>query len=37
MMERAYEIPASEVNGNLLRRLIVAMPKKKGIVSRLEI
>ena len=28
IMERTYEIPAPENNGNLSRRLIVAVPKK---------
>ncbi len=36
MMDRAYEIPAPEDNEGLPRRLVVAMPKKRGIVSRLK-
>ncbi len=36
MIDRACEIPALEDNGGLPRRLVVAVPKKKGIVSRLE-
>ena len=32
MMERAYEIPAPEDNGDLPRRLIVAVPKKKALL-----
>ncbi len=36
MIDQACEITAPEDNGGLLRRLVVAVPKKKGIVSRLE-
>ncbi len=36
MIYRACEIPAPEDNGGLPRRLVVAMPKKRGIVSRLK-
>lgn len=35
-MEQIYEISASENNGSLLRHLIVAVLKKKGIFSRLK-
>ncbi len=35
-MDRVYEIRAHEDNGGLPCRLVVAMPKKKGIVKRLE-
>ncbi len=35
-MDRACERPASEGNGGLLRHLVAAVPKKKGIVSRLK-
>ncbi len=37
MIDRACEIPASKDNGGLLCCLVVAMPKKKSIVNRLEI
>ncbi len=36
MMQRASEIPAPEDNGDFPRRLVVSVPRKKGIVSRLE-
>ncbi len=36
MMDQVCEIPAPEDNGGLPRRLVVAVPKKKGIISRLE-
>ncbi len=35
-MDRAYEIPAPEDNKGLPRRLVVAVPKKRSIVYRLE-
>ncbi len=35
-MDQAYEIPATEDNRGLPHRLVVAVPKKKGIISRLE-
>ncbi len=36
MMDRIWEILNPKDNGGLLRRLVVAVPKKKDIVSRLE-
>ncbi len=36
MIDRVYEIPTLEDNRGLPRRLIVAMPKKRGIINRLE-
>ncbi len=36
MMQRACEIPSPEDNGVCSRRLVVSVPRKKGIVSRLE-
>ena len=35
-MDQAYKILAFEDNGSLPHRLVVAMPKKKGIDNRLE-
>lgn len=35
-MEQTYEILAPKNNGDLPHYLIVAVPKKKGIISRLE-
>ena len=35
-MDGACEIPVFEDNRGLLHYLVVAVPKKKGIVSRLE-
>ncbi len=35
-MDRTCEISAPEDNGGLLQCLVVAVPKKKSIVSRLE-
>ncbi len=35
-MDQACEIPASEDNESLPRHLVVVVPKKKGIISRLE-
>ncbi len=32
----ACKIPVLEDNGDLPRRLVVALPKKRGVVSRLE-
>ena len=37
MMDWACKVPAFEDNTGLLRRLIVAMTKKRDIISRLEI
>ncbi len=36
MMDQACKIPAPKNNGGLPRRLIVAVPKKIGIVNKLE-
>ena len=36
MMDQACEIPAPEDNGGLPRRLVVAVPKKRGMVSRFK-
>lgn len=36
MMKQVYKIQIFEGNGDLPRRLIVVVPKKKGILSRLE-
>ena len=36
MIQQACEIPAPEDNGGFSRRLVVSVPRKKGIVSRLE-
>ncbi len=35
-MDWVCEITAPEDNGGLSRRLVVAVPKKRGIVSKLE-
>ncbi len=35
-MDREYKIPVPEDNEGLLRCLVVAVPKKKGIIIRLE-
>ncbi len=35
-MDRTCKIPVSEDNADLPCRLVVAVPKKKDIVSRLE-
>ncbi len=35
MMDQACEIPVPEDNKGLPRRLVVAVPKKSGIISRL--
>ncbi len=37
MMDWVYEISVPKDNGDLLCHLVVAMPKKKGIIGRLEI
>ena len=36
MMQRAFEIPAPKNNGGFSRRLVVSVPRKKGIVSRFK-
>ncbi len=35
-MDRVYEIPVPEDNRGLPHRLVIAVSKKKGIVSRLK-
>ncbi len=37
MIDQAYEISAAKDNGGLPHRLVVAVSKKKDIVTRLEI
>lgn len=34
MMQQIYEIPAPEDNGRFLYRLVVGVPKTKGIITR---
>ncbi len=36
MMDQAYKIPAPEDNGDLPRHMVIAVPKKKIIICRLE-
>ena len=36
MIKQVYKILVSEDNGDLPRYLIVVVPKKKGILNRLE-
>ncbi len=36
MMDRAYKIPVPEDNGSLPRHLVIAVPKKRDIISKLE-
>ena len=35
-MQRVCEIPIPEDNEGLPRRLVVSMPRKKGLINRLE-
>ncbi len=36
MMQQVFEITSPEDNGGFPRRLLVSVPRKKGMVSRLE-
>ena len=36
MIQWAFEIPASKDNRGFLRRLVISVPRKKGLVNRLE-
>lgn len=36
MMKQIYKISAPKDNGGLPRRLVIVVPKKKGIISKIE-